>query len=34
VSYYKDIEFQKLPQILEWLEEEKQVSLISEAGMP
>jgi 16S rRNA (cytidine1402-2'-O)-methyltransferase len=34
VSYYKDREFEKLPYILELLEAEKNVSLISEAGMP
>jgi 16S rRNA (cytidine1402-2'-O)-methyltransferase len=34
VSYYKDREFEKLPYILSLLEENKQVSLISEAGMP
>lgn len=34
VSYYKDIEMKKLPLILKWLGEEKNISLISEAGMP
>lgn len=34
VSYYKDREFEKLPYILELLGEGKNVSLISEAGMP
>lgn len=34
VSYYKDTEFEKLPQVLEWLQAEKQVVLISQAGMP
>lgn len=34
VSYYKDREFEKLPYILSLLQEEKNVALISEAGMP
>lgn len=34
VSYYKDREFEKLPYILSLLNEEKNVALISEAGMP
>ena len=34
VSYYKDREFEKLPYILSLLTEEKNVALISEAGMP
>ncbi len=34
VSYYKDREFEKLPYILSLLADNKQVSLISEAGMP
>jgi len=34
VSYYKDREFEKLPYILSLLEEDKNVALISEAGMP
>lgn len=34
VSYYKDIEMQKLPLVLKWLKEGKNISLISEAGMP
>lgn len=34
VSYYKDREFEKLPYILSLLAEDKQVALISEAGMP
>lgn len=33
-SYYKDVEMQKLPLIMTWLERENTVSLISEAGMP
>ncbi len=34
VSYYKDVEMEKLPQVVMWLKEGKKVSLISEAGMP
>lgn len=34
VSYYKDREFEKLPYVLSLLAEEKNVALISEAGMP
>lgn len=34
ISYYKEKEFQKLPQILDLLKEGKTISLISEAGMP
>lgn len=34
VSYYKEREFEKLPYILSLLAEDKQVALISEAGMP
>jgi 16S rRNA (cytidine1402-2'-O)-methyltransferase len=35
ISYYKENEFEKLPQILEMIEEEeKEISLISQAGMP
>lgn len=34
VSYYKEREFEKLPYILSLLEENKNVALISEAGMP
>jgi len=33
-SYYKDVEMQKLPLIMKWLERGRSVSLISEAGMP
>ena len=33
-SYYKENEFEKLPQIIEWLQEEKELVLISQAGMP
>ncbi|MFH0772779.1 MAG: ribosomal RNA small subunit methyltransferase I [bacterium] len=34
VSYYKEREFEKLPYILSLLSEDKNVALISEAGMP
>ncbi len=34
ISYYKEREFEKLPYILELLAEDKNVALISEAGMP
>lgn len=34
VSYYKDIEFQKLPEVIDWLKVGKNISLISESGMP
>lgn len=34
VSYYKEKEFEKLPQVIEWLKEEKNISLISESGVP
>lgn len=34
ISYYKEKEFEKLPQIVEWLQEGKNIALISEAGMP
>jgi 16S rRNA (cytidine1402-2'-O)-methyltransferase len=34
VSYYREVEFEKLPQVIEYLEEGKEVGLISEAGMP
>ncbi|MFA5770352.1 MAG: 16S rRNA (cytidine(1402)-2'-O)-methyltransferase [Patescibacteria group bacterium] len=33
-SYYKEKEFQKLPEIIELLKDEKNISLISEAGTP
>lgn len=33
-SYYKEVEFEKLPDILEQLREEKVISLISDAGTP
>ncbi|MDP2638811.1 MAG: ribosomal RNA small subunit methyltransferase I [Candidatus Azambacteria bacterium] len=34
VSYYKEKEFEKLPQVIEWLKEDKIISLISESGVP
>ncbi len=34
ISYYKEKEFEKLPEVLEYLKEDKEVSLISESGMP
>ncbi|PIP62686.1 16S rRNA (cytidine(1402)-2'-O)-methyltransferase [Candidatus Roizmanbacteria bacterium CG22_combo_CG10-13_8_21_14_all_35_9] len=34
VSYYKEVEFEKLPEIISWLKQEKKVSLISESGSP
>ncbi len=34
VSYYKEKEFEKLSQIINWLKEGKIISLISESGMP
>lgn len=34
VSYYKDKEFEKLPQIIKCLKEDKIISLISESGTP
>ncbi|MEO6508862.1 MAG: 16S rRNA (cytidine(1402)-2'-O)-methyltransferase [Patescibacteria group bacterium] len=34
ISYYKENEFQKLPEIMEMLEDSKEIALISEAGMP
>lgn len=35
ISYYKEKEFEKLPQIIEWLhDDEKEIALVSEAGMP
>ncbi len=34
ISYYRDNEFEKLPQVLQWLTDGKKVSLISESGMP
>ncbi|MBP9691222.1 16S rRNA (cytidine(1402)-2'-O)-methyltransferase [Candidatus Woesebacteria bacterium] len=34
VSYFKDKEFERLPSILQWIDEELDICLISEAGMP
>lgn len=34
VSYYKEVEFEKLPDIIGWLEAGLHVALVSEAGMP
>jgi len=34
ISFYKDCEFEKLPQVINWLNEGKNISLISESGMP
>jgi 16S rRNA (cytidine1402-2'-O)-methyltransferase len=34
VSYYKEVEFEKLPDIIGWLEAGLHVTLVSEAGMP
>ncbi|HEX7543106.1 MAG TPA: 16S rRNA (cytidine(1402)-2'-O)-methyltransferase [Patescibacteria group bacterium] len=34
MSYYKEKEFEKLPEIIELLKQEKNISLISEAGTP
>lgn len=34
ISYYKEKEFEKLPEIIDILEEDKNVVLISESGMP
>lgn len=34
ISYYKEKEFEKLPEILELLKEGKEIALISQAGMP
>lgn len=34
ISYYKEKEFEKLPEIMDLLREGKSVSLISESGMP
>jgi len=34
ISYYKEKEMNALPEVIGWLEEGKNVSLISEAGMP
>lgn len=34
IAFYKDNEFEKLPQVLQWIDEGKEVSLVSESGMP
>jgi 16S rRNA (cytidine1402-2'-O)-methyltransferase len=34
ISYYKEKEFEKLPEILDLIEEDHQIALISQAGMP
>lgn len=34
ISYYKDNEFEKLPQILDLVKSDAQIALISQAGMP
>lgn len=34
VSYYSPVEYDKLPQIIDWLKDGLDVALISEAGMP
>ncbi|MCX7996799.1 MAG: 16S rRNA (cytidine(1402)-2'-O)-methyltransferase [Patescibacteria group bacterium] len=34
VSYYKEVEFEKIPDVLRWLTEGKRVALISDAGTP
>lgn len=34
VSYYKEVEFEKLPDIIDWLQGGKNVAMVSEAGMP
>lgn len=34
ISYYKDKEFEKLPSILAYLKENKDVALVTESGMP
>ncbi len=34
ISYYKEKEFEKLPEIINLIEEGKTISLISESGMP
>jgi 16S rRNA (cytidine1402-2'-O)-methyltransferase len=34
ISYYQEKEFQKLPEIIDLLKQEKNISLISEAGTP
>lgn len=34
ISYYREKEFEKLPEIIELLKQNKEVALISESGMP
>lgn len=34
ISFYKDNEFERLPSVLEWLEDGLDIALISESGMP
>lgn len=34
ISYYKEVEFEKLPDIIDWLQGGKNVAMVSEAGMP
>ncbi len=34
ISYYKEKEFEKLPEVINYLKEDKKVVLVSESGMP
>lgn len=34
VSFYEEIEFKKLPEIIPWIEEGKSIGLVSDNGMP
>jgi len=34
ISYYQEVEFQKLPEIIDWLKQDKEIALVSQAGMP
>jgi 16S rRNA (cytidine1402-2'-O)-methyltransferase len=34
ISYYKENEFEKLPEIMEMLQNDEEIALISQAGMP
>ena len=34
ISYYKEREFEKLPEVMEWLKEDKNIALLSESGTP
>lgn len=34
ISYYKEVEFEKLSDVIDWLEQGLRVALVSEAGMP